>query len=413
MQKQSSRLYYKGKDHKDIYFNGNYHCAMFVSDKLVWEKYLDGKWVYNTQFGTNDYRIETLDPIKKEIRNQAAYTYAPNMTHNGDCYIVYAPVALAHYPQNLYISNAGGDRLTRCTDLITRDFRFAAALNDRILVCDNGTDGIIYELQHNKEEDTYILKEIYNNRLPGEDDTTYQFHPYLKGKGGAYLIGFHTDVADYQWFAFGKDNIFKEFAMTPSSSRYCCCQDAEKVYLLAYIRQTNRPYLSYPVVYIYDGKSTATLHPNFGGRFTTNVAMIKRKGKFIIYEQHSDGGSNYYVDIYVTGDFSSFKTIQFFKCTIPYENGFWVSGYGGNKFYKKVAFVSDYNRTSVDDDTHKVNLPISSIEDKIPVYYESGKINEDREDMCIPFTISGYLFTTFLVAYLDNLYFEDSDGNFG
>lgn len=38
MGKQSSRIYYQGKDHKDIYFQGHYHDAMYVGDRLVWEK---------------------------------------------------------------------------------------------------------------------------------------------------------------------------------------------------------------------------------------------------------------------------------------------------------------------------------------------------------------------------------------
>lgn len=38
MGKQSSRLIYREKDHKDIYFKGKYHWAMYKGSKLVWEK---------------------------------------------------------------------------------------------------------------------------------------------------------------------------------------------------------------------------------------------------------------------------------------------------------------------------------------------------------------------------------------
>lgn len=41
MGRQSSRLIYKGKDHKDIYFQGHYHDAMYVGSRLVWEKIPD------------------------------------------------------------------------------------------------------------------------------------------------------------------------------------------------------------------------------------------------------------------------------------------------------------------------------------------------------------------------------------
>lgn len=52
MGRQSSRLYFQGKDHKDIYFNGHYHDAMYLSDSegnvtLVWEKMKDNIEIVN------------------------------------------------------------------------------------------------------------------------------------------------------------------------------------------------------------------------------------------------------------------------------------------------------------------------------------------------------------------------------
>lgn len=38
MGRQSSRIWYRGKDHKDIYFNGYYHDKMYIGSQLVWEK---------------------------------------------------------------------------------------------------------------------------------------------------------------------------------------------------------------------------------------------------------------------------------------------------------------------------------------------------------------------------------------
>lgn len=40
MGKQSSRIYYQGKDHKDIYFQRKFHTKMYVGNKIVWEKLL-------------------------------------------------------------------------------------------------------------------------------------------------------------------------------------------------------------------------------------------------------------------------------------------------------------------------------------------------------------------------------------
>lgn len=38
MGKQSSRILYKGKDHKDIFFRGKFHEAMYIGSELVWHK---------------------------------------------------------------------------------------------------------------------------------------------------------------------------------------------------------------------------------------------------------------------------------------------------------------------------------------------------------------------------------------
>lgn len=38
MGKQSSRMIYRGKDHKDIFFQGHYHDAMYKGTELVWHK---------------------------------------------------------------------------------------------------------------------------------------------------------------------------------------------------------------------------------------------------------------------------------------------------------------------------------------------------------------------------------------
>ena len=38
MGKQSARMYFRGKDHKEIYYQGHYHDAMYIGSTLVWEK---------------------------------------------------------------------------------------------------------------------------------------------------------------------------------------------------------------------------------------------------------------------------------------------------------------------------------------------------------------------------------------
>lgn len=60
MGKQSSRLYYQGKDHKDIYFQGHYHDAMYVGSQLVWEKIYDERtelWLDEIDSNVGHYKV--------------------------------------------------------------------------------------------------------------------------------------------------------------------------------------------------------------------------------------------------------------------------------------------------------------------------------------------------------------------
>lgn len=66
MGKQSARLYYDGRDHKDIYFQGNYHEKMYKGGMLVWEKlyedYFSFVWIVKER-----QRLCVLIPDGKEI----------------------------------------------------------------------------------------------------------------------------------------------------------------------------------------------------------------------------------------------------------------------------------------------------------------------------------------------------------
>lgn len=399
MQKQSSRIWYKGKDHKDIYFQGKYHCAAYLRGELVWEKYLDGKWVYTTQKGVDIFCMETLDPITKEVKTQAGYS-ALNMNYNSDRYIVYHGYSIAHHNEKILISNIGGNRLNNFTDIITRSFNFVVPLDERILICENK---ILYEL--NEVDDIYELLEV--GELPSG------FEEYTFGRQGKFLIASnkYNEVSEskIKWYSFDSDNVFKDFVTANRPIVSAVCQDKEKVYVLQHEQSNVYPYLDYATVYIYDGNSTQVFHPDLGGKWTRDIAMIKRGKKFYIYEKWLHGNGYKYLHIYVTEDFSHIDFYETFKCTVSFENGFYVN----NKYYDKVAFVADVRREQVDDDAYKIEFPINNIARQIPVYYESGEIDHDRDDLVLPFIIREFDSTAYLVAYFDNLTFQESDGNFG
>lgn len=74
MGKQSSRIHFQGKEHKDIYFDGHYHNLMLKGNELVWQKKFDEKYtpyiwsqyIYNAQ--KYNYYLGILYPELK-VRN--------------------------------------------------------------------------------------------------------------------------------------------------------------------------------------------------------------------------------------------------------------------------------------------------------------------------------------------------------
>lgn len=68
MGKQSSRIYFNRKDHKDIFFNGHYHKAMYITDlqgkpTLMWEKLVGDIPTYSFIVQDTTINGETLEVV--------------------------------------------------------------------------------------------------------------------------------------------------------------------------------------------------------------------------------------------------------------------------------------------------------------------------------------------------------------
>lgn len=61
MGKQSARIFFQGKDHKDIYFNGYYHDKMYIGSMLVWEKIESSKWIWRERIA---FRLNDCDYLE-------------------------------------------------------------------------------------------------------------------------------------------------------------------------------------------------------------------------------------------------------------------------------------------------------------------------------------------------------------
>lgn len=75
MGRQSSRIYYQVKDHKEIYYGGHYHKAMYIGSQLVWEKLKLGV--------TWEVAVGDITPGAYVVRsNGSVLCLIDNFTHN-------------------------------------------------------------------------------------------------------------------------------------------------------------------------------------------------------------------------------------------------------------------------------------------------------------------------------------------
>lgn len=409
MQKQSSRIYFQGKDHKDVYINGNYHCATYLTDsdgnvELVWEKYLSEKWVYalTVYISYNSYvPIRTLDAENREAHVTGVYNTNGSIHHNGEVYVFYSIFAIYRYTQCLYVSTLHGSSMYNLTSLVTRDLSWVNASENGIYICDAG---VIYKIAQDKETEEWEKEEVY---VLGDDET----FPMLSCNYGRYIISLtgSGSTTTIRLFDTAEHNIRDFLTLDTAIYTHGSCQYDGAVYFIACV------YLSeikiYALrLYIYKGGAVSAEQLSIvTSESSISVALLRRGGRFIIYT-YSNGLSA----IYTTEDFLSFTPHTFDKCVIPAPKGFAPSVYGEAKTYYKLAIVGNSDAT-VEDDEYEVQLPISAVasQEYGSAYFGLDGLEDNitREDMCLAVSISGYMHSLYLTVYLDNLFFNESDGN--
>lgn len=110
MGRQSARLWYKNKDHKDIYFQGSYHDKMYLGSTLLWEKLYDKE-----QFG-RVYDFISPTPTDKFLMGYSSdrkylyyYSGAVQYTYGSRRYVMYTTIIrydieADEFEQNVYMN---------------------------------------------------------------------------------------------------------------------------------------------------------------------------------------------------------------------------------------------------------------------------------------------------------------------
>ena len=86
MGKQSARLIYRGTDHKDIFFRGKFHRAMYLGNKLLWEK-LPGEKIFLYRYNRAVDGVDYSNPRSFDTDSHLLFDY-PDYSQSESDYLV-------------------------------------------------------------------------------------------------------------------------------------------------------------------------------------------------------------------------------------------------------------------------------------------------------------------------------------
>lgn len=385
MGKQSARLYYQRKDHKDIHYNGMYHNAMMFNGELVWRKLRDEAYyavstlLFNSSAQRYIYYEAILYPAKK-VRHVHALDHAQNLTHNdtsvfgsytGGKLEPASNIAIASSDAKLYhripLESYGGGTLPVRGGFICRK------KDNKVVFVAVSTDGAFEENEigeYGSLHPVYIGGECPDGVIAISSDGNYLI---LKSDGttSPILIADTTLINVGYGYGNGMYIILQTVASSGGSVLY------------ARIIKENTSWRRY----------TTSIPYNY---YYNKVAMLYRDGRFILYIQPALGYGGR-LRIYETEDFRSFKEVPVLakKLSLKYINS---DGY--------IDLILDSSAQVEEGHLKCNNFNIVN-----NIFFEDQK-KADSSGLVFfeqGTELSGYIYTTF---YIDNLYFEESDGNF-
>lgn len=397
MGKQSARLYYRGKDHKDIYFQGKYHNAMIVRKEgdaeIVWRKlYDEGYFVYTAMQGTAilypKYRI-------REYLSQVGETY-------------YSKKYLA---RKYMYSNVGA--------MVSSDGKLWRMINGNskeLAVIPKG-DGIVVCSTIGSPKREYTYYPILESGYPDEENALMIYSDADAGTATDNSIFNTAGITDFCLLISGSVGQYKAFAVDMAGNVYnrlfttdysgiggCGCYNG--MYYCAFSNIPNGGY-----VYVSN---------SIGGTWerrdvplkASEVYTIQSDEGIVVYLNRINDSTYGAVHIYTTTDFINYTKVDIpERLTVPIISQI----YHSEKEY--INFMLAYGSQEIDN---AYNLRVYSFaysylqymsRNKI-CYIENCKINQPK-GMIVQFYVTLINMKKAQVTiYLDNLFLQESEGNF-
>lgn len=423
MGKQSSRIYFQGKDHKDIYFKGQYHTFMYKGKQLMWEKIFDNCYI----FILSKHLIVVYPKIKEcrvfNIPVSTKYTGTYLFSKNNEQYVIYEALAKAYRP---YFSDVFDNK---------KISYFGNIESSPI-----GIENNFFVVKTENEKTIINIININNNEII--ENTIAEFYSSSDNKFGFLLntVGF-SKYNNKKTFFYNYDkylDVSKIYTVTKNTveelngkfqpNRGYQLEDGEDLYYInnAYHwRDSSKSHGFH--CYKVSGKKIILLKtvlytpPTIAtsGASSSLRGVIKRNNIYYIYFDYSytlKEKSEKYSYIYYTSDF-----LEFQRYDIPSLVKIPILNYKklNNKIYKYIGMTGDTYSASYEEDC----FPYNSLRSRDPVesmgnyadagyaYFKNKKISEPIglliKNMEVPSAIK-----TYFLIYLKDPLIKESDENF-
>ena len=413
---QSSRIYYKNKDHKDIYgqFEGSgqskmekpmFHGALFMNDDepnngILWRKmfrdryfkyYTSGSYEWNAING-----ICYINPAVNTI-GLGDYMYRGSTQHYDVC-------AINPDSNPFYLSSEDGKCLkayNRSHSLFSQNLTTYHSTKDYIIGQAYGTSRNHYKMNIKKSDNPGMPYEFESlEKVFGASDfdanPNSTFSPVSAGNESNLLLvqGYDNNSKEFIGFYNADTNAISKYVIPTGTLLYSLTNLVSangRVFLIGSVY--NNKTLKYDTGYRELTGGTFGELKYFPMTFNSNIsrkALRYHNGTYYLYLMVY---STPY--LYTTTDFSTFTRV-------PLPESITIREINGRRNPLTISLISDTPRM--------INFDMLNYNSAFQIYEDNKKVFGTPDMAFLQYYGSGW--SNYAIVYLDNLTFQESDNNF-
>lgn len=427
--KQSSRIYYYGKDHKDVFFEGKYYPVMAAKNEygcegVIWRKLFPDKYYMtrSSQWWLNGYQtVRSLGIYYNELDNyREEYRFLEDeSTVKGAKFLAFAETAYkspyGYTVSNQYIHLSTDGKYFKKFDL---DHVICAGpffvSNGFVYVFDDGTNyaggtSYFYHVRVDKN-----MKRIGNEELICEiADGTNDFHKSNLIR--CPHVGTDPDVILYSYdslYAITMDGGCHkvDFSVQYKNTNYMSYQNGRFI-LPAYEYSKATGYVTY-LAESSDGRNW-TKH-SFNHNINSGQLVVLWNGsEYICYANEYYDSSNSCINVYAGGSLGGLSLVNSLQ-----GDGYAVQNIAGNKSVKgnlTLVFDTKYTESYFVKYDGIYRISISDLQTILTetLCFKNYQQIPPQEILIGSSYLGKYGgYSTYWTVYIDNLYLKTSDRNF-